>query len=343
MTSGLRKALHRYVPRTFHDPLGLAVRLLRTENPAARAAMGYAALGLALAPFDLCLAPFERRRLAKAGIPQRPIVLVCGPPRSGTTLLTQTLISALPFGYFTNLSVLFPRAPLTASALFHGIVEQRKVSAQSYYGRTRYLSGPNDALPIWDRWLGKNREKAPTEIAAPEREAMARFFAAFESQSGHSIIAKNNSLNASAHLVAEALPTARFICLRREPLFLAQSLLEARRAIHGSEVHPYGPTVPGAASEDADPLESVARQVRFHESLAQAQLDRLGAERFRIVSYESLCRAPSEVVGMVARDILGISVDVAQPIAPIPASNKLRLPPEQVSRLETIFARGTAS
>ena len=73
---------------------------------------------------------------------------------------------------------------------------------------------------------------------------MVRFFNAFEAWSGLPLVAKNNNLNASASLVAEVLPDCYFLCLTREPVFLARALLRARRDIHGREDLGYGLTAP---------------------------------------------------------------------------------------------------
>src|SRR5262249_45460471 len=102
-----RQLLHRYVPAHFHDPVGLALRLVGTGDPAAWFAMGAAAAGVAAAPLDAALSPLERRFVAKAaarGPARHPLILICGPPRSGTTIVYQTLINHLPLAYFSNLT-----------------------------------------------------------------------------------------------------------------------------------------------------------------------------------------------------------------------------------------------
>ncbi|MGE0552593.1 MAG: sulfotransferase [Gemmatimonadales bacterium] len=335
MRNPLKRSLHRFVPAHFQDPFGLAKRLLATGDPAARFAMWSAALAALATPIDLALAPFERRRYRSATAPERPITLVCGPPRSGTTLLTQALIGNLPVAFINNLTAIFSRAPLTANRWLSRIPQDRPKSYRSFYGRSTGLAGPNDGLHLWDRWLGSDRTVAPGAIPGEAAEAMRRFFGAFEALYDAPLVAKNNSLNASAALVGEALPTARFICLHRDPVLLAQSLLLARREIHGGDEAPYGLS---DGSESADPIESVCRQVRYHHDLARRQLEALGPERFWLVSYEEFCRDPDGVVDRVAREILGLG-DRAPwrdpALAPFQVSARRRLPPDDFARLET--------
>ncbi len=331
----LRATLHKFVPAHFHDPFGLAFRLLRTGDPAARFAMGSALAGLALTPFDLVLSLAERRRTRRAGPPIRPLLFVCGPPRSGTTLVSQVLISHLPVAYFNNLTSLFPRAPLTANAVLGRRIKRPPADFHSYYGRSRRLAGSNDALYLWDRWLGIDRSRIPAALQPGRRGEMVQFFGALESLTGRPLVAKNNNLNAVAHLVAEALPTASFLCLDRDPGFLAQSLLRARREIHGDEATPYGFHDPGPSA--GSPIESVCRQVAFHRGLMRRQQETLGS-RFRVVSYEQFCRNPEETVRMAAGAMLGLP-GPDRPIASFDAANRVRVDATEFSEIEATLDR----
>jgi hypothetical protein len=296
-----RRLLHRFVPAGFHDPIGLTKRLIKSHDPAALFAMKLAAVGPFCAPFDFLLEPFERRAYQSAPPRRLPVILVCGPPRSGTTLLLQALIQNLPVAYFDNLTALFPRSPITANRLFSGVISRSPMGFRSYYGRTDHLSGTNDGLQLWDRWLGADRSRAPSELRPEQREAMVRFFNAFEAWSGRPLVAKNNNLNASASLVAEALPDSYFLCLARDPVFLARSLLRARMEIHGREDLGYGLS---PESVRDDPVEDVCHQVLFHSKLALEQQARIGAARFQLVSYEGFCRNPGGTLKFVTEQIL---------------------------------------
>jgi len=334
-----RSALARFVPFHFRDPLGLARRLLRSGSPEARFAMASAALGPFLAPLDLLLAVAERRRLARAVSPRLPLLFVMGPPRSGTTLVTLSLIRCLPVTYLNNLTALFPRAPITANLLFGRPIRHEGVTLANYYGRTRGVSGPNDSLHLWDRWLGQDRTQIPEQIEAEAGAQLVRFFAAFEAAFGGPLIAKNNSLNGCARLVGALLPTAHFLCLRREPLWLAQSLLEARRHIHGDPEVSYGIDDP-ARPEGLDPIADVVRQVQFHAALAARQRTALG-ERFQELRYEVFCEDPAGVIAHVARDVLGLSCDpddVRAALPPLAVARRRTLSLEDFGRLERAVA-----
>ncbi|MGH8204042.1 MAG: sulfotransferase [Steroidobacteraceae bacterium] len=295
--------MHKFVPAAFHDPLGLARRLLKSRDPAALFALGAAALGPVLLPLDLLLTPFEHARYRSAPPPRRPILIVCGCARSGTTVAAQLLIHGLPVSYITNLTSVFQRAPLVAEATIGRLFRRAAPSLHNFYGRTRGWAGPNDALYLWDRWFGSDRTRVPVELTPAARQSMIAFFGAREQQTGLATLNKSNALNVCAHLVAEALPTSRFVCIERPRVEHALSLLRARVEIHGRTDVAYG-IVPPAAGRAADPVEDVCRQILFHEAIAQQQLARLGPDRFLIVQLDDIGRHPDAFVERVARDLL---------------------------------------
>ncbi len=306
--SWFRRMVHPLVPAGFHDPVGLARRLLKNPDPAARFAVRVAATTPLAAPVDMLLAPFERQRYHSAATPELPIVLVCGPARSGTSLTAQLLIRNLPVSFFDNLVSVFPRAPLTARRLLGQRLHRSLVAYRSYYGRTQGWGAPSDALNLWDRWLGRDRSRVPDRLDERARIEMSAFFGAFERETGLPVVAKNNALNACAHLVAEALPTARFVCLQRSRDALALSLHRARMDIHGAATVPYGLTAREARCP-GDAVEDICRQVLFHEQLAREQEARLGTERFMRVRYEDVCEDPRGFVESVGSRFLGASPD----------------------------------
>ena len=109
---------------------------------------------------------------------------------------------------------------------------------------------------------------------------------------------------------------------------MAQSLYTARQMIHGDLTHPYGLASPEADQAD-DPITSVCKQVAYHQNLAKMQVERLGPERFFVVSYKSLCNDPITLTRHVTCNILGLSADVLanQVLSPPKNRNRWRLDP----------------
>jgi len=330
-----RTLIQRTIPSHFRHPFGLAKRVWQSGGAEGRFAMLLAGLGLVATPLDLLLAPLERRLYRRASMPRLPMIFVCGPPRSGTTVVAQALARALPVAYFTNFTSLFPRSPVTASRIFRVRPRSDAVTLSSHYGRSVGMRGPNDGLYLWDRWLGGDRMSTVQRLEAVAARDLAQFFGAYEAWAGRSLVTKNNSLNAHAALIGAQLPTARFICLDRDPVFLAQSLLIARSHIHGDEMVAYG--LHDGSSRGRDPVGDVCRQVRFHQQLAKAQLAQLGPERFEILSYETFCANPAEIVAKVA-GWLEVVADESKLPGALGESRSRRVAPGVFARLEQEFS-----
>jgi hypothetical protein len=258
-------------------------------------------------PIDMVLEFFEIRLYGKASKPKFPLILIAGPPRSGTSLVAQVLIKHLPVCFLNNLTAVFQRSPITAKRLFGKILRKNQTNYHSYYGKTANFSGPNDALYIWDRWLGKDRTIVPVSLNEEQKTAMAQFFGALQEAFQKPFLNKNNSLDTCAKLVAESLDNSYFICITREPVYLAQSLLKARMEIHGDLNVPYGlqnSVKSVKTGSTLDPISDVCEQVLFHEQAIREQQRIIGDERFWIVSYEEFCENPTDLVKRVSEEIL---------------------------------------
>lgn len=305
MTESSRRWWHRYVPAHVSNPVPLMYRLLKAHEPAARSALYMAAAGVGLSVFDRLMQMPERRLYEKAGSPAMPIILVCGPPRSGTTLVAQYLINTFEVCYLNNLTSLFPRSPILANRWFGRYARLRPGPYAAYYGKSRGLSDPNDALYVWDRWLGSDRHRVPTRLERGAEQLMPRFFGALETHYGLPVVNKVNRLNTCAHLVAEHLENAWFLCVRRDPLMLAQSLYVAREEIGGDLGRAYGVQHPDRNKKD--PVDDVCRQVVFHERQAREQQRLLGERRFRIIQYEEFCERPFALARAVSDEPGGLA------------------------------------
>lgn len=291
--------MNRYVPKVSRNPLRLAASLLFSRNPAARSALFMAAAGIIASPFNKLLSGKERRRLQSAPPPSKPIVIVCGPPRSGTTLVAQFLVNALDVAYLNNLTSLFPSAPLTVNAAWGEKSIQGGGGYRAFYGKSRGLAGANDALYIWDRWLGPDRSQRPAELVGDAAVTMPQFFGALEEVYEKPLVTKVNRLNLSADLVAPHLPSAVFVFVDREPLWLAQSLYVAREKIAGDLSMPYG--TEHSPRDLEDPIADVALQVAFHRRESEAVRRAIPKRQQISLDYEAFCAAPQRLLERVHR------------------------------------------
>ena len=207
------------------------------------------------------------------------------------------------------------------------------------------MGAPNDALYIWDRWTKVDRKSIPHDISHEDRAKMKHFFGAVEKFSGLPLVNKNNKLNTFADKVAEILDTAYFICLDRDPVYLAQSELIASRFIHGDDKIPYGVlfnTADESKGESLDPIKQVCNQVLRHKEVMLQQENQIGKERFIILSYEDFCANPAKWVCKISDKILGQTLDIdtlTKELPPFQISNNRKLNQEEFNSIENIFKK----
>ena len=215
------------------------------------------------------------------------------PPRSGTTLVAQYLINLFCCQYVTNLTSLFPRSPIAASRIFRGRKEFQPGDYNAFYGKSTGLSGANDGLYLWDKWIGYDRDNPNVDLTSEGAIQMRQFFGAMQQSDPLPIITKVNRAFICADQIAEALPSAMFVCLSRDPVLMAQSLYLAREAILGDMSQPYGVNHPNR--DRADPVEDVCRQTEFYIEQTARLTECLGPDRLCVLQYEDFCRDPAGV------------------------------------------------
>jgi len=329
----------------FNDPLGLIYRMLRTGDPAARYALCQAGLKIPFLALDRLLEFFEARRLQNSGGQSQPILLVVGPPRSGTTLVYQVLSEQLPVSYFDNWGAMFPRSTITASRLLKRYSARPRTSYHSYYGNTAGFRGVNDGFHVWNRWLGNDRYSVPEEIDLETRKGMQQFFAAWSEAFGLPLLNKNNRNTLCMSLLASVLENAVFVVVTREPVFAAQSLMIAREHIQGDAAVGWGLGANRSRSgPKSSPLEDVADQVRFIYERLQEQLDRVPRERVVHVRYEDFCAEPSRLVARMVEVLRERSTDSTLCDAPVPVTlsplvdaNTIQLPKAKFDALKAFL------
>ncbi len=311
----------------FQDPLGLLKRMVLSKDRAARSALYRAAAGKMLQPFDLILEKVERRKLQEARPSALPMIFIVGAPRSGTTLLYQTLARFLPVTYFTNWSALFPHAPITASQVASRFLSAKRFDDRSFYGNVAGLTAPNDGFHVWNRWLGADRYRAPQQISAHAEHEMKNFFNAWLAAFAKPFLNKNNRNTDCIALLAALFEHAYFIEVRRRPVYVAQSLLLARLRIQGSKEIGWGlRSAPGASGRSY--IDEICEQVFEIEMKLRADKCHVPPERVLEISYERFCENPSSVVQRIAREFLKREINEAslhRELRPFEATNEIRV------------------
>lgn len=343
----------------FRDPWGLARRMLFHRDPIARWTLFEALVGMLMIPLDLGLGLWERRdehrQMARPSgrSTELPLLLVVGPPRSGSTMVSQLLACHIDVGYFPNICNIFPHAPRTATRWIgtSRAVAQRR-SLQSFYGNTSGWRGMSDGFAIWNRWLGSDRYRVSREITDEQRVAMRTFFHQWTTTFGKPLLNKNNRNVDAITLLADILPQAYFIVVQRDPFFIAQSLLHAREFVQGDRRRGWGlysndvlagPLSAGSCDDDVKrrEIESVCRQICEIDQRIEMQLKELPTSRFLVLDYCDVCQSPDSAVLRVVNQIPGLrlreSTDLSK-LQPLPMANTIRLRADEEAQVRQFLS-----
>ncbi len=301
----------------FDDPLGLLWRMVTSRDSSAWATLARAGIRPLMSPLDRRWQSENDRLIGEAEPSDRPLLLVSGGARCGTSLTAQVLARRLRTSWFDNYTDLFPRSPLVAFARRSS--DHHRVELASYYGNTRRFGDLSDAFSVWNRWLGADRYQP--EISDEDAERMRRFFDAFDAIAPYPLLNKNNRNLAIVSALAAALPRARFVIVTRDPMANVASLLKARAVVHGDVRKPWGvfSTNDRADADELGYVDDVCAQVIAVTEAARAAHAELG-DRVALVDFEKVLANPhhmAEAIGAqhgldVRTDPVDVELDAAR-------------------------------
>lgn len=308
-----------------------------------------------LGELNALLAPLETELTRELAAPRRAVVFIVGVPRSGTTLMAQALAGTRAFAYPSNFVARFWRAPLVGAKIERalGILDtavRDTASAGSFrstFGVTRGWHEPHEFGYFWERWFvfRESHHVSGPDLAAIDRDGLRSEVAALEGVYEQPLFFKNLVCGLQIPFLAEVFPTAVFIHCRRDPLYLAQSLLLGRRERHGSSEHWFS-LRPKEYTELARlPVpEQIAGQIRCSLEAIRGGLDALGPERSLEVGYEAFCEDPrrqlERVFELLARRGESLTWDRDTVPESFEAANRRRLPDHELAELERAMMAG---
>lgn len=252
------------------------------------------------------LAPAQRVLEDNREAPRLPVVFIIGAMRSGTTLVSQILAQDGGFGYVSNLTARFWKAPGVGALIDRAVrpAESFRSDFQSAHGVTAGLFEPHEFGYFWDSFFdfGQDTHTLTAELLdRVDRVGLLRAVASLEAVAGKPMVFKNNSwCTLQAAFLARLFPRSLFIVCRRHPLYLAQSVLIGRRRRYGS-ITAWWSIRPAAyhAMIGLPPHEQVVAQVLGIGTEMDAQLAAIPADRIIEAPYERVCADPATLIETV--------------------------------------------
>lgn len=305
------------------------------------------------------LAAGEQELIGQMSLPARPVLLIVGCARSGSTLLLQLLAASGAFGYPSNLLSRFYAAPALGAGIqklmfdpdyrFRDELDLAPAGALDYasdLGKTRGALSPNEFFYFWRRWVAEVDGFPLTmsdDVGAIDFASMAAELRAVAAMFERPFVAKAHILNWILPAVLESVPDVYVLFLRRELRFVAQSLLESRDRFFGNERDWYSfkpPEYEALAAEE--PAVQVAGQAYFTDRAVELGLQNAEPSRVLEIRYGDLVSDPAGVWHRIAA-LIGShpgcpDLGDAPRREPFPSSDVGRLPKETMAAIDRAVA-----
>ena len=241
--------------------------------------------------------------------PRFPILLIMGLPRSGTTLFLQWLAESKQWGYPSNIVSRFFGAPYIGVRVQQILVEndykneitdfQKTEPYASSLGKTKGALAPHEFWYFWRRFfpLYEDCDVVPPEaLANVDVARLNAELATLEAALEKPLAMKAMLLNWHIPFLDAAFEKVLFVHVKRDPIYVMQSIMESRRRNFGSEDRWYSfKPLEYRWLKDQSPLYQVAGQVHFILKAVEEGLAQVAEPRKMEVDYEHFCQNPAEV------------------------------------------------
>lgn len=239
--------------------------------------------------------------------PKGPVIAVVGCPRSGTTFLTQLLAKTGALSYPSNLLARFAYAPyvgaLIQQMLLNPDLDFRNEFSDlrsgsgfvSDVGKTSGALGISEFFHFWRRFFpnhdpGHVDGEALKDVKVNElRCELAGIEAAF----GKPFMSKAMMLQYNLAFFMKAMPELVVVHVRRDPLYVMQSITQARLKYYGTEAI-WWSVKPREYDflKDEPPATQVAGQVLYTDECIRREAGQEPKNRYIEARYEEICESP---------------------------------------------------
>lgn len=283
-----------------------------------------------------------------------PIVFLVGCPRSGSTLFLQWLAGIGCISYPTNFIARFWNNPVVGALVQEMLVNPRYdfrgeffdvrpvgVDYKSDLGKTAGFLAPNEFWYFWRRFFdfGDTHELSEDQLLRVDGSRLESDLRAFASVSGKPLLLKAHLVEWHLEFLAGAVPQSKFLFLDRDPVFVMQSLLEARRRFFGDDEHWYSIRPPQYRELlNVSVYEQIGAQVALVRDRVAQQLADLPEERWSRVTYEDFCADSSAVADQINK-LIPIEGLGSAPDAGIVSRNTRRIDTEEARLLRESFEK----
>lgn len=257
-----------------------------------------------------------------ADAPSLPVVLVVGAPRSGTTLLMQTIAAGGLCAYPTNFLGRFFGAPGVGARIqrlmfdpafqfrdeFHDLSPEPP-GFDSALGKTRGALAPSEFWYFWRRFLPTSEiEPIGSRMSEVDLASLAAELRTLTTAFERPFAAKGMMLQYDVAAFGKALPNLLFVHVERDPIANAASILDARRSFFGNEESWYSAKPPEyEALMHLTPEEQAIGQVEYTNRSIRAGTAEIAPAQSLRIDYGEFCSDPAAFHKLLGERILGLA------------------------------------
>ena len=229
-------------------------------------------------------------------------LFVLGAPRTGSTILYQALCSRFELPYIANLTnEYFSQTPIIGLSIQKSLPVD--ILFTSRYGKTEGAFQPSEGSAVMAHWFGGGHPSAlvSNTILKGMTDHFLKTLLAAECLFGRPLIIKNAWNCFRIPFLAEALPDAQFIWIRRNIADAAKSDLAARYAIKGSP-ELWNSATPANVEElrRLPPAQQVVENQRAFNATIGEDLMSHAKGRWTQVWYDEFCQHSTKVLNDLA-------------------------------------------
>jgi LPS sulfotransferase NodH len=220
-------------------------------------------------------------------------IFIVGAPRTGSTLLYQLMVKHTGVAFISNIMALVPKKMLFIAKHTNHWMNRIEDVEENDLGYIPGPFSPNEAGAIMRLWFDR-------EVGREERRVIRNTVISLSDIFGAPFAGKNLFNSFRLVNIHQVFPEARFINVRRDPLFAAQSILLVRRNRLGDERAWWSCTPEGYQNVlEQHPLYQVLWQVKKVEE-AVSEFLHSHSPVYLEVTYEALCQNTEKTLRSIA-------------------------------------------
>jgi Sulfotransferase family len=233
---------------------------------------------------------------------------IVGAPRSGTTILSQSICSCLDISYVDNLMASFWKSPTFGALLSNKLINERFVSSFSEHGATKLVSDPHEFGAFWRDCLNYNDMTQQVDIEINWSRLLFkldRICAVFKKPMLYKVFQLYWHL-AEFHAYR---PNTKWIFIEREVCSNVNSILKLRKSMTGSTDKWVSAKPKFSEQFDNQNNEvQVASQVLGINQWIRSEFSKLTCESWLTVSYEEFVKKPEATLETIS-NFLKVNID----------------------------------